>query len=61
MLKIKACKFILKVRKIQLPTVYSFSTAEGETGLWVDSTPPGLNRVKHERTVFHPMPFSCTV
>ena len=47
MLKTKAYKFILKVRKFQLPTVYSFSTAEGETWLWVDSAPhPGLNRVK---------------
>ena len=41
----KAYKFIPKVRKFQLPTVYSFSTAEGETWLWVDSA-PGLNRVK---------------
>ena len=39
-LKTKAYKFILKVRKFQLPTVYSFSTAEGETWLWVDSDPP---------------------
>ena len=46
MLKTKAYKFILKVKKFQLPTVYSFSTAEGETWLWVDSAPPGLNRVK---------------
>ena len=46
MLKAKSYKFILKVRKFQLPTVYSFSTAEGETWLWVDSAPSGLNRVK---------------
>ena len=46
MFKTKASKFILKVRTFQLPTVYSFSTAEGETWLWVDSAPPGLNRVK---------------
>ena len=47
MLKTKAYKFLPKVRKFQLPTVYSFSTAEGETRLWVDSAPPsGLNRVK---------------
>ena len=39
----KAYKFILKVRKFQLPTVYSFSTVEGETWLWVDSAAhPGL-------------------
>ena len=48
MLKTKAYKFILKVRKFQLPTVYHFSTAEGETWLWVDSAPlPGL-MVKEE-------------
>ena len=46
MLKTKAYKFILNVRKFQLPTVYSFSTAEGETWLWVESAPPGLNRIK---------------
>ena len=32
-LKTKAYKFILKVRKFQLPTVYSFSRAERET--WI--------------------------
>ena len=42
MLKTKAYKFILKVRKCQLPTVYSLSTAEGETWLRVDSVPPDL-------------------
>ena len=50
MLKTKAYKFILKVRKFQLPTVYSFSTAEGETWLWVDSAPCGLNSVNNSRT-----------
>ena len=53
MLKAKAYKFILKVRKFQLPTVYSFSTAtaEGETWLWVDSTPsPGLIGLNPNRT-----------
>ena len=45
-LKLKAYKIILKVRKFQLPTYYRFSTAEGEISLWVDSSPPGgLNRV----------------
>ena len=42
MIKTKAYKFILKVRKFQLPTVYSSSTEEGETWLWVDSAPPGF-------------------
>ena len=66
-LKTKAYKFILKVRKFQLPTGYSFSTAEGETWLWVDSAlppPPGLNRVKiklpllslHRIAVFQEIP-----
>ena len=44
--KTKAYEFILKVKKFQLPTVYRFSTAEGTTWLWMDSAPPGLNRVK---------------
>ena len=48
-LKTKAYKFIIKVRKFQLPTVYSFNTAEGETWLWVDSVPQ-LNRVKEVKT-----------
>ena len=37
MFETKAYKFKLKVRKFQLPTIYSFSAAEGETWLWVDS------------------------
>ena len=49
MLKTKAYKFILKVRKSELPTVYSFNTAEGETWLWVDSAPPGLIGLKEVR------------
>ena len=45
-LKWKAYKIILKVRKFQLPTYYRFSTADWEIWLWVDSAPPGLNKVK---------------
>ena len=46
MLEVKAYKFMLKVTKFQLPTICRFSTTEGKTWLWVDSTPPGPFRVK---------------
>ena len=45
----KAYKYIIKVRKFQLPTVYRFSTTEGRSSLWADCVPPpGLLRVKNE-------------
>ena len=45
MLKMRGYKFILKVTKFQLPTVYRFSKAEGTTWLWTDSAfpPPWLS------------------
>ena len=46
----KAYKYIIKVRKFQLPTVYRFSTTEGDPacGQIVPPPPPGLLRVKNE-------------
>ena len=39
----KGYKFILKVTKFKLPTIYRLSTAEETAWLWVDSAPsPGL-------------------
>ena len=32
--------YIVKFTKFELPTAYSFSTAEGRTSLWADSVPP---------------------
>ena len=49
MLNMKAYKFMLRVTKFQLRTIYSFSTAERKTWLWVDSAPPpGLLGLKGE-------------
>ena len=43
--RIEAYYYKVKVTKFELPTAYRFSTAEGRTRLWADSTPPGLFRV----------------
>ena len=43
--KMKAYYYIVKVTKFALCTVYRFSTAEGRSSLWADST-PCLFRVK---------------
>ena len=45
--KMKAYQYIVQVTKFELSTAYRFSTAEGRTSLWTDSTPPppGLFRV----------------
>ena len=37
--------YLVKVRKFQLPTAYSFSSAEGRTSLRADCPPPDLFRV----------------
>ena len=44
--KMKGYKHILKVKELQLPIAYRFSTAERKPSLWVDSPRPsclGLN------------------
>ena len=38
--RMKAYQYIVKVTKFELPTAYRFSTAEGRTSLYADSTPP---------------------
>ena len=56
--KLKTYKTILKVRKIQVPTYYRFSTAEGEMAAGGFRSPQ-LNRVKSQQPYHQALVIKC--